>query len=520
MSSEATASKDGRSGLERLLGIFTDVKRGEGLSAVLMTLNVFLLLTSYYIVKPVRDALITSMPGGRGDVYKSYMGGAIAVALLFAVPAYASFAKKLPRNRLVVGATLFFVLHLVLFALALQLPGNETWLPLLFFLWVGIFNMMVVAQFWAFANDIYDENQGKRLFALIGIGASAGAAAGGALAKWLPIQPAAALEGGCSAVTKQVGYFGSTQMLLLSGAILGACALLTQIVHARESKAASAEVRSQLKNTVARVSVDEVKKAIDEARKGGTLGKTAPTRAKPRPGAGAFALVARYRYLTLMAAFSLVFTLVNTNGEYMISKLVKEMVFSTVNQCAFADESVKKAFIKGMFTSWYGDFYLYVNVAGVLLQSFAVSRIVKWGGIRLALFVFPAMALLGASAVLLFPVLAVLRAAKIAENSSDYSVNNTARNMLWLPTTTAMKYQAKQAVDTFFVRMGDVSSALLVFVFADLLGLTDVRLFAGANVLLVALLLWVTGSIIREQASIKKMRETGALSDEAPSAAE
>ena len=61
------------SAFERLLNIFTDVKAGEGLTAVLLLLNVLLLLTSYYVIKPVRDALITGMPGGEGDTYKAYM---------------------------------------------------------------------------------------------------------------------------------------------------------------------------------------------------------------------------------------------------------------------------------------------------------------------------------------------------------------------------------------------------------------------------------------------------------------
>jgi AAA family ATP:ADP antiporter len=198
----------------------------------------------------------------------------------------------------------------------------------------------------------------------------------------------------------------------------------------------------------------------------------------------------------------------------MISKLVKQYVFDTVAQCEFASDAVKDAFIDGMFTSWYGDFYLYVNVAGVVLQSFAVSRIVKWGGIRVALFIFPAVALLGASAVLVVPVLAVLRSAKIAENSVDYSVNNTVRNMLWLPTTKAMKYQAKQAVDTFFVRMGDVSSAVIVFLVANLMNVGDVRVFAGANVVFVLALLVVAAAIVREQKVLKAMRERGELVDE------
>jgi AAA family ATP:ADP antiporter len=90
------------------------------------------------------------------------------------------------------------------------------------------------------------------------------------------------------------------------------------------------------------------------------------------------------------------------------------------------------------------------------------------------------------------PVLGVLFWSKIAENSTDYSVNNTVRNMLWLPTTREMKYKAKQAVDTFFIRMGDVSSALVVFVGVELLDL-GVRGFVSVN--LVAIVIWLLLSV-------------------------
>ena len=61
-------------------------------------------------------------------------------------------------------------------------------------------------------------------------------------------------------------------------------------------------------------------------------------------------------------------------------------------------------------------------------------------------------------------MLTAVLAAKVAENSTDYSLNNTVRNMLFLPCTYEEKFSAKQAIDSFFVRMGDVLSAVLVFV--------------------------------------------------------
>jgi len=471
------------SALERLLAIFTDVKAGEGLTALLLTANIFLLLTAYYVIKPVRAALILVMKSGAQ--YKSYMSGAIAITLLFAVPVYARFAKKLPRNRLVVGVTLFFISHLGIFYALSRFESAQASIGLVFFLWVGIFNMMVVAQFWAFANDIYTEEQGERLFALIGIGASTGAAAGSAVAKFL------------------IPVLGVYQMLLVCGGVLGLCAFITQVVHVRESRPKQRKkIKSQLQVTMS-ASAEEMKEAVAKLQQ--KIEAKERKKDQAEDDTGSFAIVFRYRYLILMAVFSLLFTFVNTNGEYILDAIVSEAAKEKVASGAI-EASAKKEWIG----AWFGDFFLYVNILGVLLQSFAVSRMVKFGGIKLALLFFPVVALLDATALAIVPALITVRIGKTLENASDYSVNNTARNMLWLPTTRAMKYQAKQAVDTFFVRMGDVSSAVLVYLCAGLMGL-GVRVFAITNIVLVAGLLVVCTFILREQKNIKAMKDRGEL---------
>ena len=432
------------------------MRPGEAPTALLLTLNVFILLTAYYVIKPVREGLILEMKSGAE--YKSFMSGGIAVALVFLVPAYARFAARVPRNRLVVGVTLFFVSHLLLFYAASMVNSLRAGLGLFFFLWVGVFNMMVVAQFWAFANDIYDEETGKRLFPLIGIGASLGAALGAQFTALL---------------AEPVGRY---QLLLVSAGLLSICALLFHVVHRWESARSMSPGGAPASSPQAK----------PEARGLRGLG---------------FDLVFKHRYLRLLAAFSLVFTLVNTNGEYMLSKLFKDAARDAV-----AGGAIETAAVGDFLTAAYGQFYFYVNVLGVLLQSFAVSRVVKYGGLKIAFLVLPCIALLGSTAFLILPVLAVLRVSKIAENATDYSLNNTVRNMLWLPTTREMKYQAKQAVDTFFVRMGDVASTAVVAVAGVALGL-GLRAFAAINVTAVLIWLVLAVAIIRENRRLSKTRD-------------
>lgn len=462
-SPEPTVSAPEKTTLERLLGVVTDVRHGEAPTALMLTLNVFLMLTAYYVIKPVREGLILEMDGGAE--YKSFMSGGIAIALLFLVPAYSAFASKLPRNRLVVGVTLFFVSNIVLFYLASSVPALRSKLGLIFYVWVGVFNMMVVAQFWAFANDIYDEAQGKRLFPLVGIGASAGAALGAQVTAWL---------------AEPIGRY---QLLLVSAGLLLICAALFHWVHKHESRKPS--------------TVADTAKQQDTA----TEQETKQARDKPEKTGFGFDLVFRHKYLMLLAAFSLTFTLVNTNGEYMLSKL-----FKAAASAAVADGTIQEGAEGNFLTAAYGSFFFYVNVLGVVLQTFVVSRIVKFGGLKLAFFVFPVIATLGQTAFFLFPVLAVLRLSKTAENATDYSLNNTVRNMLWLPTTREMKYQAKQAVDTFFVRMGDVASTGVVALAGVALGVS-LRTFALINLCAIAVWLVLAAAIVRENKKLSAQRE-------------
>ena len=97
------------------------------------------------------------------------------------------------------------------------------------------------------------------------------------------------------------------------------------------------------------------------------------------------------------------------------------------------------------------------------------------------LLALPLIALGGYSIIAAGAGFSLVRWIKTAENTTDYSIMNTARQLLWLPTTREEKYKAKQAIDTFFVRGGDVLSAAAVYVGTGIVHLS-VAQFAGVNV--------------------------------------
>lgn len=197
------------------------------------------------------------------------------------------------------------------------------------------------------------------------------------------------------------------------------------------------------------------------------------------PTSGSFQLVFRSRYLLLIALLLLTLNWVNTTGEFILSSVVED----AAAEAAAGASGVSQQEYIGAF---YSNFLTVVNLVGLLAQLFLVSRIIKYFGVRIGLLILPVIALGGYALLAFSPVivLAAVRWVKTAENATDYSLQNTVRQALFLPTTREEKYKAKQAIDAFFWRAGDVLSAGLVFVGSVLLTF-ETRHFAMANLVLV-----------------------------------
>jgi AAA family ATP:ADP antiporter len=198
----------------------------------------------------------------------------------------------------------------------------------------------------------------------------------------------------------------------------------------------------------------------------------------------------------------IVSNLVNTNGEFILGKTVTEEAQNLADMPSAAKEGmaasteeqrIKK--VRDFIGRFYGDFLFTVSLVSALAQLFVVSRIMKFCGVPASLFFLPIISLTGYSVISFIPALAFVRLAKIVENSTDYSLQNTVRQALFLPTTREEKYKAKAAIDTFFVRTGDVLSAALVFL-RDQLSL-NVQALSLINVFLVVLWLLLVFAIGR-----------------------
>ena len=408
--------------LERLAG--ATVGAGEWRAILRFVAGLFLLLTAYYILKVIREPLVLATGSA---VSRSYARAAQAVLLVAVVPLYSALANRMAPAALVQYVFLFFVACLLAFV---GLGHAGVPVGFAFFVWLGIFSTMSIAQFWSLANDLLTESEGERLFPLIAIGGTLGAIVGAQIA------------------ARSIGAFGPFGLMLLAALLVVGCMACT----------ASA------------------------ARVWRTRGTPAATDSATRPRVvhdphNGFTLLLADRYLLLIACAVLLVNVVNTTGDYMLAELVSRAADAASAGAADA-EAARRTWI-GVF---YGNFQTAISALTALAQMLLVARLFQRAGLERALFVLPAIVLFGYGTVALLPLLGLLAAVKVLENSTEYSLQNTLQQALFLPTTRDAKYKAKAAIDTFVVRAGDVGSAALVYV-GTFLGL-GVRGFALVNVVI------------------------------------
>ncbi len=457
MSEPSTSSTSRLSANEKFLSLFTEVKQGEGTTAVLLFANVFLILLAYYFIKPLREGwiAISDVQGLSKMEVKAYSSFLQSIILLFVVGWYAQLAAKWDRVTLFTRATLFCISNMVIFW-ALQpnlFFGGLALMGVVYYLWVGMFSVFVVAQFWTFAADIYTNERGKRMLPFIAIGATSGAAFG----SW--------------AVNQLVGsgLIPTEALLLVAIVPLLASIVIVRVVAQREAIHAEADSKNP---------PDE-----DAAE-------------KPSIWGGA-KLVLLSKFLLLAALVTLLTNWVNTNGENLLFGVIQESLANNAQQQGITgDDSILK-FVRDGTTAFYGNFYFWVNIIALLLQAFVASRLLKYGGFAAILLILPVIALTSYTVMALLPVLAVVKMMKIAENATDYSLNNTSRHVLWLPVSSAMKFRGKPAIDTLYVRLGDGLAAITVLIGVQMLSLSTSSFFAF-NVFLVLCWLIIGILLVRE----------------------
>src|SRR5579863_9516163 len=198
----------------RVLRLVADVRPEEARVLLWCWLYIFAVLSSYYIMRPIRDQM--GVAGGVRNLQWLFTGTLIGMVALNLPFAY--LVKTLPRRRFIPLTYRFFALNILLFGALLYLAdaAQTVWVGRAFFIWVSVYNLFVVSVFWQMNVDLFSPEQGKRLFGFIAAGATLGAIVGSALtallARW--VSPNLLLLG--SAAMLEVAVFGVRRLARLS----------------------------------------------------------------------------------------------------------------------------------------------------------------------------------------------------------------------------------------------------------------------------------------------------------------
>lgn len=253
------------------LAPIAEIRPTELVPAIVSLLWIFLAISAYYIIKPIRGLILQTMIGVDNKPWAIL--STVAFTGLFSF-AYGRVVAGVPRQKLIVWTYGIFVACVIGFAALVRL--RSPLVGYVFYVWVSTFNVMVVSQFWALSADVWSKEEGKRLFPFIGLGTVSGGVAGSYLVT----------------IAKQLETW---QMLVVSAGMLLVCLALAVYL---------------LRTTAGRV----------PASPPGPAAAPAPGADEKKPNA--LAMVLGSPFLRSIAVMTLLLNLVNSNNEWILDKLV------------------------------------------------------------------------------------------------------------------------------------------------------------------------------------------------------
>ena len=396
------------------IGIFrkvVDVRPEELRALALGFVFNFLVLGSYYILRPIRDDI--GAAGGLENLSWMYTG--TMIVMLLANTLFSALVARSPRRRFIPIVYRFFIVNLILFYLLMKVApaAAQVWVGRSFFVWVSVFNLFVVTVFWAFMTDIFSTDQGKRLFAFIGVGGTLGAIVGGTSTALL------------------VKKIGPLNLLFVSALLVELAARCVRFFPAQLVRSDPTAVPGD---------------GAAEKPLGGSLWS-------------GITHVLRSPYLLGMCAYLLLYGITSTLAYFQQADIASHQ---------FQDRANRTAFFAQVDVS--------VNVLTILTQIFLTGRLLKWFGVGITLALLPAVNLAGFLAMGWMPLLSLLVVFQTLRRASNFAVSRPAREVLFTVLPREDKYKAKSFIDTFVYRTGDQVGAwsypLLTWVGLGLTGIS------------------------------------------------
>jgi AAA family ATP:ADP antiporter len=349
----------------------------------------FLLFTSYFMLRPVRETF--GIAGGVDNLQWLFTG--TFVSTLVVVPLYGWVSSRLPRRRLLPILYVASAAVMASFATSLAVDPDNIWIARAFYIWLSVFNLFVISIAWSLMADLFERDQGHRLFGQIAAGASLGGLAGPLISAFL------------------VAPLGAAGLLFLSTGILLLTLLCVRFLIGWR---------------------DRVGPKADEGPR-----SPAPERIGGSIWAG-LTLTLRSPFLLAIAAFVVLLATASTFLYFEQARIV---------QVTFPDRTSQ--------TQTFAAIDVAVQSLTILIQIFLTGRLAKRLGVTVLLVAVPVMMMLGFGLLAFAATFPVLVFVMMARRIGEYALVRPGREMLFTAVDTETKYKAKNAIDTVVYRSGD-----------------------------------------------------------------
>ena len=392
-----------KNALQRAIKAATRIEAHEMQATVLSFVFVFVLMAAYFMLRPVRDSLSSDWT----DVQLSWLWTSTFFVSAIAVSIYGVVISRLRLQVIVPAVYAFFALSFVAFYIAAQTLGENDLVNRAYYVWISVFSLYHLSVFWTFMSGLYNKEQAKRLFAIIGMGASAGALAG----------PAAA-----ALFVKQIGNLNL--LLIATVMIVATIPIIFRLEHLRDSQLGNADVQNKLSS--------------DNSLSG-------------NPFSG-FKTFASNPYLLAIGLFILLYVVMNTFIYFELRKMLGE-------------------FDRDTRTQIWASIDLAVNSLAFVTALFVTGRLATRFGMPTTLALIPLFMVGGWLLVALSPVLVVMVGLQVARRAGNYAITRPGREMLFTAVDADTRFKAKPVIDIVVYRGGDVLTAWFYTALTTTLGL-------------------------------------------------
>jgi AAA family ATP:ADP antiporter len=381
----------------------------------------FCLLTSYYILRPLRDEM-----GVRSGVENlQWLFSATFVVMLLAVPVFGAVVSRFSRRQFIPWVYRFFVLNIVIFFVFLTLGWAEIHVARALFVWVSVYNLFVVTVFWGFMADLFTNAQGRRLFGFIAAGGSAGALLGPTLTATL------------------AKLLGPVNLLLISALFLELTVWCVRgLLRSPQGETGDEGLAVAGSGAPSQTAGGAPSRNSASAPSRNTGG--APSRNDAVIGGGfldGLKEIVRSRYLAMIFAH---IVLLSTTATFLYFQQASIVAAAT-------QDSAER-------TQLFATIDLAASLLTIGVQFLLTGRLILRFGVGAALSFLPLVTLGGFLVLALSPVFAVIVVFQAIKRAAEFAISNPAREILFTVVTREQKYKSKSFLDTAVLRGADMVS--------------------------------------------------------------